>query len=171
MSEESKKYTLEEKTKIALEASSGNEGSIADVAKKYGVSVSKIEEWINETGVGSVEASDDEESVDLEVTEELANDYNFGATPDKLNYPRLTFWSIFGTSVMLIIVVAIFYIYDYTFDGAGQAASESSEYYQIGQIMERDQNKLNSFGVVDLEEGVYRMPIDSVITRMATDSE
>ena len=168
------KLRAEEKTRIVQEAIAGGKDNIKPTAEKYDIDVELLETWIHETDVTYVstpEHLDDEESVDLEVTEELANDYKFGATPDKLNYPRLTFWSIFGTSVMLIIVVAIFYIYDYTFDGAGQTASEASEYYQIGQIMERDQNRLNSFGVVDLEEGVYRIPIDSVITRMATDSE
>jgi hypothetical protein len=33
------------------------------------------------------------------------------------------------------------------------------------------QQQLESFGVVDLENGIYRIPIDSAINQMAADDE
>ncbi|MFO7847948.1 MAG: hypothetical protein R6V27_15385 [Balneolaceae bacterium] len=173
MSNDSKNFTLEEKTKIALEASSGDQGKIINLAEKHGVTVEEIEKWMRETGVKNVTSPevDDEESVNIVATDQFASDYDFGATPDTLNYNRLFFWTIFGTSIILLFIVSIFYVYDYTFQGVGQQNSDSSQYYEIETLQENDRERLNSFGIVDLEEGVYRIPIDSAITRMVEESE
>lgn len=173
MSNDSKKFTLEEKTKIALKAASGDQGTLNNLAEKHDVSVEEIKKWMRETGVKNVTSPtvDDEESVNVIATSEFASDYEFGATPDKLNYKRLFFWSIFGTSVILLFIVSIFYVYEYTFDGVGQQSSDTSRFYEIEQLQENDRERLNSFGIVDLEEGVYRIPIDSAITRIAEESE
>lgn len=173
MSNNSKKFTLDEKTKIALEAAAGDRGKIINLAEKHDVKVEEIEEWMRQTGVSNVTSKDvnDEESVSIFATPEFAADYEFGATPDKLNYRRLVFWSTFGSVVILLFIVAIFYVYQFTFQGVGQQSSESSQYYDINQLREDDQERLNSFGVVDLEEGIYRIPVDSAISRIVEDSE
>ncbi len=169
MSNESKKYSIDEKTKIALEASSG---SIEETAKKYGLKVSEIEDFMRETGVQNVkdEAKESDE-VTLEVTDDFAGSYEFGATPDKLNYGRLVFWSVFGTAVVLLMIVSIMYIYDYSFQSIQSQRSAESIYYDITELKERDQARLDSFGVVDLEEGIYHIPIDSAIARIVTDRD
>ena len=173
MSNDSKKFTLEEKTKIALEASSGDRGKMINLAEKHDVSVEEIEEWMRETGVTNVTSADadDEESMSVIATEKFASDYDFGATPDNLNYSRLFFWSIFGTAVILLFIVAIFNLYDYTFDNVGQKSADESVYYDIKQLNETSIQQLNSFGVVDMEEGIYSIPIDSAITKIAQESE
>ncbi len=173
MSNESKKFTLEEKTKIALEASAGDKATITNLAQEHGVTIKQIEEWMHETGVSNVTTPEieDEESVSVLATDEFANDYEFGATPDKLNYKTLFFWSAFGTGVIVLFVVAIFFVYDYTFQGVGQQSADRSMYYEIERLHEKDRERLNSFGVVDLEEGIYRIPVDSAISRIVEDSE
>jgi hypothetical protein len=173
MSNDSKKFTLEEKTKIALEASSGDRGKMINLAEKHDVSVEEIEEWMRETGVTNVTSADtdDEESMSVIATEKFASDYDFGATPDNLNYKRLFFWSIFGTAVILLFIVAIFNLYEFTFNSVGQQNSKQSVYYDIEQLDESSTQQLNSFGIVDMEEGIYRIPIDSAITKIAQESE
>lgn len=174
MSKDPNKLRAEEKTRIVEEAISGGKGNIKATAEKYGIDVELLETWIREKDVTYVftpEHLDDEESVDLQVTEEFANDYEYGATPDHLNYPRLIFWSMFGTSVVVLMIVSIFYIHDFTYQSFGQQQSSESIYYSIGELQERDQVILDSYGVVDLEEGIYRIPIDSAITRMAVDTD
>jgi hypothetical protein len=173
MSNDSKNFTLEEKTKIALEAASGDRGKMINLAEKHGVTVEKIEEWIRETGVSNVTTTDadDEESLSIVATEDFAKDYEFGATPDNLNYSRLFFWSIFGTVVILLFIVAVFNVYDYTYDGVNQQNAETSLYYDIDQLEASSKEQLNSFGVVNPEEGIYSIPIDSAITRIAQESE
>lgn len=173
MSNDSKNFTLDEKTKIALEAASGDRGKMINLAEKHDVTVEEIEEWMRETGVTNVTSTDadDQESVSIFATEEFANDYEFGATPDKLNYSRLFFWSIFGTAVILLFIIAVVNVYDYTLDSVMQQSAERSMYYEIDQLEASATEQLNSFGVVDLEEGIYRIPIDSAITEIAQESE
>lgn len=173
MSNNSKKFTLEEKTKIALEAASGDRGTMINLAEKHDVTVEEIEEWIRETGVTNVTSTDadDQESVSIVATNQFAKDYEFGATPDNLNYSRLFFWSIFGTVVILLFIIAVFNVYDYTYDGVMQQNAEQSMYYDIDQQEASSTEQLNSFGVVNLEEGIYRIPIDSAITKIAEEPE
>lgn len=173
MSNDSKKFTTEEKTRIALEAASGDRGKMINLAEKHDVTVEEIKEWMRETGVTNVTSTDadDQESVSIIATEKFANDYEFGATPDTHNYKRLFFWSIFGTSVILLFIIAIFNVYEYTYDGVIQQSSEQSMYYEIDQLEASSTEQLNSFGVVNPEEGIYRIPIDSAITKIAQESE
>lgn len=173
MSNDSKNFTPDEKARIAREAASGDPGKKINLAEKHNVTVEEIESWMRETGVGDVstEKIDDQESVSVSATEEFANDYEYGATPDNLNYNRLFFWSIFGTAVILIFIIAIFNVYEFTFQGIGQQTAESSQFYDINELRENDRERLNSFGVVDLEEGIYRIPIDSAIANMAEESQ
>ena len=173
MSNDSKKFTLEEKTRIALEAASGDRGKMINLAEKHNVSVEEIENWIRETGVSNVTSpeADDEESVSIVATEEFAKDYEFGATPDNLNYKRLFFWTTFGTVVILLFVVAVYNVYQYTYDGVMQENAERSQYYDIDELQNEATDQLNSFGVVNMEEEIYRIPIDSAISRMVEESE
>jgi hypothetical protein len=62
-------------------------------------------------------------------------------------------------------------LYDYTFNNVGQKSADESVYYDIKQLNETSIQQLNSFGVVDMEEGIYSIPIDSAITKIAQESE
>lgn len=168
MSSESKNFTKEQKTAIALKAVSSDDSGKQELAKEHGVTVNEIENWIRETGVHNVD--DDESTVSLEASDYFARSVEFGADPDQLNYPRLIFWSTFGTAVIAIMIFSIMAIYDFTISGTGQQQSESSRFYNISEIQRADSEKLNSFGVVDPETGIYRIPIDSAITLIVQDS-
>ncbi|MCC5913241.1 MAG: hypothetical protein JJU46_02595 [Balneolaceae bacterium] len=169
MSKQPKDFTSEEKAAIALKAVSGDTDAKQELAKKHGITVEIIDQWIHETGVQNVD--EDEESVDLEASESFADSVLFGAVPDKLNYPRLVFWSVFGTVTIVLMIVAIMAIHDFTVTSSEQQRSAESRFYNIEEIQERDRIKLDSFGVVDPNEGIYRIPIDSAITRIAQDPE
>lgn len=174
MSKGSKKFTVEEKTEIARKAVSGSGQTIAELAEKHAVSVDEIRAWIRETGVASVrnsEESQSEEVVDLEASDSFIESVNFGATHDILNYGRLIFWTLFGTAVVVSIIISIVYIYDYTFSGVAQQSSERSQFYEISQLKQQAELKLNSFGVVDPEEGIYHIPVDSAISNMVEEFE
>ncbi|MEX0662299.1 MAG: hypothetical protein WD381_04090 [Balneolaceae bacterium] len=172
MSKDPNKLRAEEKSRIVEEAISGGKENIKPTAEKYDIDVELLETWVREKDVTYVftpDHLDDEESIDLEVTDEFARDYEYGATPDHLNYPRLIFWALFGTSVIFLMILSIFYIHDFSYESFGQQQSSESIYYDIGEMEERNQVILDSYGVVDLEAGIYRIPIDSAITQMATD--
>jgi len=173
MSNKPKNYTSEEKAKIALAATSANEEELRELAEKHEVSVDEIKRWIHETGVSDVTSpdADEEDKISLIASDDFADDFDYGATFDNLDYRTLFFWSVFGTSIIVLFVVAIFFIFVYTYHGMEQQAAERSHFYDIEQMHDQDQLKLNSFGVVDLEEGIYRIPIDSAISQIAEDSD
>jgi len=174
MSKDPKEFRAEEKKAIVEEAIAAGKRNVEKIADKHEISVELLHTWIREQDVTYVfepDAIEDEESVELQVTDEFANDYEFGATPDHLNYPRLAFWGTFGTLVILLMIFGIFSLHNYTFQSVSQLQSSQSTFYDIDTIKERDRVTLDSFGVVDLEAGIYRMPIDSVISQMATDSD
>jgi len=169
-----KEFRAEEKVAIVEEAIAAGKENVKEIAEKYELDPEILETWIRDKDVTYIDEPDhlkDDETVGLQVTDDFANDYEYGVTPDKLNYKTLFFWSIFGTAVIVLFIVSIFYVYDYTFQSFGQQGAETSLYYDINQLQENDRIKLSSFGVVDLDEGVYRMPIDSAISRLAEDSE
>lgn len=166
----SEKFTKQEKTAIALQAASGDEKTIKQLAKKHNVSVDEIKLWVRETDVSGVEEKH-EHHVSIEATEDFANTVEYGATFDNLNYKRLTFWTIFGSTVFTIFIVAIIFLYGYTFPGVERDRSEASQFYNIQQMEQASQSHLQSFGVVDPDEGVYRIPVDSAISQMAEDLE
>jgi len=173
MNTHSNKFTSEEKAKIALEAASASEEELNEIAERHKVTVEEIKRWVEETGAADVTApdADEEVSVTLEVSGNFANDFDYGATFDNLDYKTLFYWSTFGTVIIGLFVVAIFFIFVYTFQGMDRETSERSLYYNINELQERDHMRLNSFGVVDLEEGIYHIPIDSAISQIAEDSE
>lgn len=169
MSKQQKTFTDEEKKKIALEAASGGEDAIKELSEKHAISEEEILIWIRETDVTDVTTVTKEEDVSLDATDEFIESVNYGANFDKLNYRRLIFWSIFGIAVMIIIIQSIMFIHDYTKSSATILRSEQSQFYEIDEMKLNDQQILNSFGVVDPEAGIYRIPIDSAITLIANE--
>lgn len=167
MSKKQKTFTDEEKNSIALKAVSGGDEGIKNLSEKHNVSEEKIRNWIRETDVKAV--NETEEEVSLDASDEFIASVNYGANFDKLNYKRLMFWGVFGIAVIVIFVQSIIFIYDYTKSSATQLRSEQSQFYNIDELKMNDQETLDSFGVVDAEAGIYRIPIDSAITQIANE--
>lgn len=169
MSKKQNTFTDEEKKRIALEAAEGGEDAVKELSEKHGVSEEEIHNWIRETDVTDVASVTEEEEVSLEATEAFIESVNYGANFDNLNYRRLFFWSIFGIVVVLVTIQSIMFIHQYTQSSAIQLRSEQSQFYEIDEMKLNDEEKLNSFGVVDPDAGIYRIPIDSAITLIANE--
>ncbi len=167
MSKKQKQFTDEEKNSIALKAVSGGDETIKELSEKHNISEETIRNWIRETGVKPVKEK--EEEVSLDASEDFIASVSYGANFDKLNYRRLIFWSVFGVVVIFIFIQSIMFIHDYTTSSATQLRSEQSRFYNIEEMKQNDQETLNSFGVVDSEAGIYRIPIDSAITDIANE--
>lgn len=184
MSNEEKTYSPDFKTKVAKEALEREKKNLDPLSKKYEVPVSTILTWavqleknapdyfeeeseeIRETD----QAIADEEDVGVEVTDkDIAESLDYGVMLDNLNIRRLTFWSLLGIALVLIFVFALREMYQYNRQLSQEAASGSTEFYQVNQQKRADTETLNSFGVVDMENGIYRIPIDSAINEMAED--
>lgn len=166
MSKKPTNITESEKLKIANSASLGGEKAVKALATEHNISEEEIRVWVHDLKSGNV---DDDDEVTLDVTDDFAKSIEFGATFDTLNYNRLTFWAVFGTAVILLFIVSVMFMYEYTRTSSMQDRSEQSIYYDIEELKRADQVKLDSFGVIDPNEGIFRIPIDSAITIIATD--
>ncbi len=95
--------------------------------------------------------------------QEFDTDVEFGATEDRLNYRGLFFWGTLGTVMITIAVVVLINVYGMTITTATERAGAESQYMGLGEVEARDADVLGSFGLVDAEQGVYRVPVDSAI--------
>ncbi len=184
MASEEKNYSAAIKKEVAQKALDQNKKNLDKLSDKYDVPVSVILMWATELEKGGEEvfetaeeddhASTEQEvsDVDVEITDEKVADSVFhGVMLDQLNIKRLVFWSVFGIVLVLIFVIGLFEMYQYNVQVTQERVSAESEYYQANQLKREAQEELESFGVVNPEEGIYRIPIDSAINEMAVDDE
>ncbi|NGP77136.1 hypothetical protein G3570_10860 [Balneolaceae bacterium YR4-1] len=187
MANEEQNYTSEFKTKVATKALEQDKQNLDRLSDKYEVPVSQILKWtvqLEKEGADAFkeevqpESSDseshieDHESVDVEVDNpDIAESISFGVMHDDLNYKRLIFWSVLGMILVAIFVKGLVEMYQYNTTVSRDRISEESQYYQIKQLNEEAQETLNSFGVVDPEAGIYRIPIDSAMNDIANSND
>ncbi len=173
----SSKHSAEFKAKVALEAVSEQNNIYAEIAKKYEISISEVSTWVSELKENATNVFDDspmESSLVEDVSIESDNSdfvqaVNHGVNADTMDYGKIFFWSGLGIATVVVFVVALMFFAQFSFSNALRNASESSTYLEITKL-EADQNEqLNSFGVVDLEDGVYHIPIDEAINKVAVD--
>lgn len=181
----SDKYSSDFKAKVALAASAQSREVIQAIAEKYNVSEEEIIEWTrqlnkNAAAVFSSEipepsaeghghhAAPEGEDVEIAVDdEETIISVSSGVMGDELNYKKLIFWSSFGTALVVIFVIALVYFSQYSVFEIQKEVSTQSIYYDITELEREQTEELNSYGVVDPEAGIYRIPIDSAINRIA----
>ena len=105
---------------------------------------------------------------DLEIhDEEVAHSIEYGVMEDKLNYRKLAFWTITGIVLFVVFVLSLVNIFDYNKFLTSEKLAQQAEYPEVKQLRENDRQRLNSFGVVDEENSVYHVPIDSAINHLA----
>jgi transposase-like protein len=182
MASEEQNYTASFKKEVAQKALDQSKKNVDKLSEEHDVPVSLILMWatelekggeeVFETSEQQEESSEVEERIDVAITdEEVANSVEHGVMDDKLNYKRLIFWSIFGIILVLIFARALFEMYQYNEQTLQERVSAESEFYEVTKMKNEARQDLDSFGVVDLENGIYRIPIDSAITQIAADYE
>ena len=175
----SDKHSAKFKAQIALEAFSLKLGELEEFADSKGVTKDEVIDWVDtlksnssilfKDGFDAGELQDGSvENVSLETSDELLiASVNHGVNDDNLNYNRLFFWSILGTVLVAVIIYGVVNFAQASWFDAQNEASINSEYSQVKEQKAKDAEILNSFGVVNLEEGVYRIPIDEAISIVA----
>ena len=183
MASEENQYTAAFKKEIAQKALEQSKQNLDKLSDKYDVPVSVILMWTTEYEKGGEDAFETPEEqeqavehkteeVDVEITDDrVAQSVEHGVMDDQLNYKRLVFWSVFGIILVLIFVKALYEMNQYNVQSVQERVSADSEYYQVNQMKRDAKNQLENFGVVDLENGIYRIPIDSAISQMAADDD
>jgi len=172
------------KAKVVLEATSGDTPEPIRVAQKYDVTPQQIVEWAADMKISSEDLRSlakaaglggSDFSVDVELSSEsgeFIENIEYGVSHDWINMKRLAFWTSYGAGFVLLIIVALMATYTYTTEQTvRQAIEQSGNHYPVLELKERDTQKLSSFGVVDADQEIYRVPIELVIEQMARDAE
>lgn len=176
----SNKHSAEFKAQVALEAINLPLGEVEDFAKKKGVTKDEVVEWVaalQKNSVNLFTGGDDShsghhqvsgENVDLETEDEmLSAAVAHGVNDDELNYKKLFFWTTFGIGLVVFIIAALIPFAQTSLYDAQNEASINSGDSKIKEMKAKDRETLNTYGVVDLEKGVYRIPIEQAINNIA----
>lgn len=174
------------KAKVALEAMNQTPEFISELADKYEVSVKEINEWVEQLKSHAAETiSSDEpapapaakaktpaavqEEFTIQVDQDFTDDLAFGATADRLDLRMITKWFILGSITVLILIIFGTKYGQYALHKSQMEASEGSSYEAITKLHKEQLEKLNSFGVIDIDKGIYHIPIDEAINQIAAE--
>lgn len=96
--------------------------------------------------------------------EELRRDLEYGVVPDDLNYSKLFPMFLAGILLVVALVIGAIEMYRWFDFQASQKAAISAKYPVITNLKQQHQSDLTTTGVVDADNQVYRIPVDSAIT-------
>lgn len=176
------KFTPEFKIKVAKEAIAQDKQNLDKLSDQYDLPVSTILTWTMEYEKGNISQSEEkqikdpesepgfdaDQMIDLEVNDpKISEALQYGAMKDEHNYKRLIFWCVFGVLLVVLFIESLRQMYGVSFQWTLDQKAEQSEFYNINELRGDALERLNSFGVIDQEEGIYRIPIDSAINELA----
>ncbi|MEX0686642.1 MAG: hypothetical protein WD267_13535 [Balneolales bacterium] len=96
---------------------------------------------------------------------------DYGVMYDKLNVKNITFWTLMGLGVLIVVIVGVIALYNFNKFQFQEAASMQSEFRDYAQVRADRQVHLDSAGIIDEEAGVYHIPIDSAMDLIINESE
>jgi len=180
MASEEKNYTPEFKKEVAQKALDQSKKNLDELSEEYDVPVSVILMWATEVEKGGIAVfeepeeiehpEEEQEEFDVVISDDnVADSMRVGVMLDKLNYKRLVFWSVLGVIIFVVFVRALIAMFEYNERTMQEQVSSKSEFHHITQLKQQARDKINSFGVVNLDKGIYRIPIDSAINELAAD--
>jgi hypothetical protein len=86
-----------------------------------------------------------------------------GVTADNLDIKMITFWSFITVAFMLAMIIGSYKIYTYWGFRSSISQAINTQYKDLSLKRASDANHLTTYGMVDGDSGVYRIPIDSAI--------
>lgn len=187
MASQEPKYSSEFKAKVALEALAQNKMNLDRLSDKYDVPVSVILMWtvqlernagrvyVSSTPPSDMEVQDktsEEESiVDVEISDpDISESIGFGAMHDDLDYKTLFYWS----ALALVFIILFAQLVKITYETAVPLHEEeidSQAVYEVNIQKQEATKQISTFGVVNLDEGIFKIPIDTVMNQMAAESD
>lgn len=93
--------------------------------------------------------------------QDFAHSIDKGVTDDVLDIKKLTFWSIITVIYMIVMVYGGYQIYTYWGFKSKMDLAINAEYKELSSKNAQDQEQLSTFGIVNADSGVYRIPIDT----------
>lgn len=92
-----------------------------------------------------------------------------GIQPDSLDYRSLLFWNVLGIVVVIGLIIFAVELQQHTSLERQRAVANSVEYIDITNLKNAQNEKLNSFGLNNAEDGIYHIPIDKAIENMVNE--
>ena len=97
------------------------------------------------------------------------DDFSRGVSDDRLNLKRITKWFVGGSITILIAIILLVQFAHYAVTNAQNKVSQASQYQEITNLNKEQNEILNNFGVIDVDKGIYHIPIDIAIEKIAID--
>lgn len=180
----SSKNSADFKAKVALEALAHNIGELHELAEKYHVTENDIVSWVDQLKDNAANLfTDKEETTAKAVSSEwISEDYSIpaqnqdfnedfsrGVSEDRLNLKRITKWFVGGATVILIAIILLVQFAHYSVRNAQDKVSEASQFEDITKLNKEQNDILHNFGVIDADKGIYHIPIEKAIEKIAID--
>ncbi len=96
--------------------------------------------------------------------DEFRRELEYGVVPDELNYKKLFPLFFAGILLVLALVIGAMEMYRWLDFQSSQNAAVSATYPAINNLKQQHKADLTSTGVIDTDNQVYRIPVDSAIT-------
>lgn len=104
--------------------------------------------------------------VDVEVTtsdQTITLGYEKKVMQDHVDMKMLTKWTFLTILFMIVLVICAYNIYNYWGFRSKINAAINTEYKDLQQKRSNDAEVLGTFGVIDGDAGIYRIPLDAAI--------
>ena len=99
----------------------------------------------------------------------LLDEIKAGFSPDQINLKRVAAWFFLGIVIVAISLYGLMHMYEYNRFVASQNAAIRALYPEQNARLFRENRQLNSLEVIDAEERLFRIPIDSAMTLVVTE--
>lgn len=107
--------------------------------------------------------------VEIEGDDLLKSNTSIGVESDDLSLAKIIGWASAIIALIVVFFVALPYAFNIASDVKKDELAKTTISYELKELRDNEYKSLNTFGIVDKENGVYRMPIDSVINILSVD--
>ena len=109
------------------------------------------------------EQSHEDKIYEIEVSDDEAEALNYGATKDKVNVKRLSVYAVVVVATILTLDIVAVNLMKYNSFTISNTTSQNSKYYLIDSLRTHADHILDTYGIENLQKGIYRIPIDSAM--------
>ena len=107
-----------------------------------------------------------------EVNDTVLKSIRTGVMDDDPPYRKLFKWVLLSGCLMVILILSInLFFVRYLQKENEQVANESSYYFEVESLYFKQKERLNLFGIVDREQSIFHVPIDSAYKLVIEDYE
>jgi|GEM_PF-2091093 len=107
--------------------------------------------------------SHEEKIYEIEVSEDEAEELKYGASKDKVNVKRLTVYVIMVVATIWSLQFIAINLMKYNSFTISENTSQNSKFYLIDSLRTHADHVLDTYGIINLQKGTYRIPIDSAM--------